>query len=197
MSSVCAWVPENDPLYRRYHDEEWGVPVRDDRVLFEFLVLESAQAGLSWKTVLHKRENYRRAFAGFDPERVASFGDADVERLMADAGIIRNGAKIRAAISNARLFLDIASEHGTFARYLWAFVGGNTIDGNRASVRELPAVTPESEAMARDLKARGFKFFGPTVCYAHMQATGLVNDHTLDCFRHEEVSRRSSRSSSA
>lgn len=189
MPTVCAWVPENDPLYRRYHDEEWGVPAHDDRTLFEFVVLESAQAGLSWKTVLHKREGYRRAFAGFDPERVAAFGDADVERLMGDAGIVRNAAKIRATITNAQRFLAVASEHGTFARYAWTFVGGAPVDGRRASVRELPAVTPESEALARDLKARGFKFMGPTVCYAHMQATGLVNDHTLDCFRHDEVAR--------
>lgn len=185
----CAWVPLLDELYVRYHDEEWGVPVHDDATMFEFLVLESAQAGLSWRTVLHKRENYRRAFAGFDAEKVAKFTQKDVTRLLGDAGIIRNRAKIAAAISNAQAFLDIVREHGSFCHYLWKFAG-ETVDGKRKTIKEIPPVMPLAEMIAKDLKRRGFKFFGPTVCYAHLQATGLVNDHTTDCFRYKEVKSR-------
>ncbi len=185
----CAWVPLLDERYVRYHDEEWGVPVHDDATMFEFLVLESAQAGLSWRTVLHKRENYRRAFAGFDAEKVAKFTQKDVTRLLGDAGIIRNRAKIAAAISNAQAFLDIVREHGSFCDYLWRFPG-KTVDGKRKTIKEIPSVTPLAETIAKDLKRRGFKFFGPTVCYAHLQATGLVNDHTTDCFRYKEVKSR-------
>ncbi len=182
----CAWVPLLDELYVRYHDEEWGVPVHDDATMFEFFVLESAQAGLSWRTVLHKRENYRRAFAGFDAEKVAKFTQKDVTRLLSDAGIIRNRAKIAAAISNAEAFLDIVREYGSFCDYLWKFAG-KTVDGKRKTIQEIPPVSPLAETIAKDLKRRGFKFFGPTVCYAHLQATGLVNDHTTDCFRYNEV----------
>lgn len=180
----CAWVTPGDELYERYHDTEWGVPVRDDRTIFEFLVLESAQAGLSWRTVLRKRENYRRLFAGFDPERVAKFTARDVERLMKDEGIIRNRAKIVAAIGNAKAFLKVAKEFGTFSLYVWSFVGGKTIEGKRKTIKDIPAISPEATALSKDLKKRGFAFLGPTVCYAHLQATGLVNDHTRDCFRH-------------
>jgi DNA-3-methyladenine glycosylase I len=183
----CAWVPAGDELYAQYHDEEWGVPVYDDQKLFEFLILESAQAGLSWITILRKRENYRRLFAGFDPKKVARFTPARVERLMQDAGIIRNRAKIEAAISNARCFLEVQKEHGSFSAYMWAFVGGKPIQNQRASFRDLPPKTETAEIMAKDLKKRGFKFLGPTVLYAHMQATGMVNDHTTDCFRYHAV----------
>lgn len=183
----CGWNTFDDPLYRAYHDEEWGVPVYDDGKIFEFLVLESAQAGLSWATVLRKRENYRRAFARFDPVKVSQFTHRDVERLLGDAGIIRNRLKIEAAVNNAKQFLKIQKEHGTFSKYIWAFVGGKPKVNRWKNIKDLPAVTPESEALARDLKKRGFKFLGPTVMYAHMQATGMVNDHTVDCFRHKEI----------
>jgi DNA-3-methyladenine glycosylase I len=166
-----------------YHDREWGVPVRDDRRLFEFLVLEGAQAGLSWITILKKRDAYRRAFAGFDPRRVARFGAADRRRLMANAGIVRNRAKIEAAVANARAFLAVAGEHGSFARYLWDFVGGGAVQGRRRSRREVPAETELSRALSKDLQRRGFRFVGPTICYAFMQATGLVDDHLVTCFR--------------
>ena len=182
----CGWVSQ-DSLYQRYHDEEWGVPVYDDRVLFEFLVLESAQAGLSWITILKRRENYRAAFALFDPDKVAAFQEQDLERLMGDAGIIRNRKKIEAAINNANRFLEIQSSHGSFSNYIWGFVGGNPRMNHWAGLKDVPAITPESEALAKDLKQRGFRFLGPTICYAHMQATGMVNDHTLDCFRHDEL----------
>ena len=182
----CAWVPAGDELYMRYHDEEWGVPVHDDRVMFEFLVLESAQAGLSWKTVLHKRENYRRLFAGFDPGKIAEFDDAMVESLLLDAGIIRNRAKVRATVNNAKAFLKVQKEFGSFTKYLWGFVSGEVINGKRKTVKELPARSDVSDALAKDLKKRGFSFLGSTVCYAHLQATGLVNDHTEDCFRYQE-----------
>lgn len=186
----CAWVPAGDELYERYHDEEWGVPVHDDRKLFEFLILESAQAGLSWITVLRKRENYRRLFAGFDPKKVARFTPADVERLMQDAGIIRNRAKIEAAITNAQAFLKIQKEWGSFSSYIWAFVGGRPVQNQWTSFKSLPAKTETAEALAKDLKKRGFKFLGPTVLYAHMQATGMVNDHTTDCFRYHAIGSR-------
>ncbi len=176
----CAWV-NDDPLYIRYHDEEWGVPVRDDRKLFEFLVLESAQAGLSWITVLRKRENYRKAFAGFDPVKVARFSEKKVEKLMQNAGIIRNQAKIRAAIGNAQRFLEIQKEFGSFSKYMWGFVNGKPIVNRVRKSSKIPAMTPISDAFAKDLKARGFKFLGSTVIYAHMQAVGMVNDHLTTC----------------
>jgi DNA-3-methyladenine glycosylase I len=177
-------VPLGDPLYVAYHDEEWGVPSRDDRHLFELLVLEGAQAGLSWSTILHKRENYRRAFADFDAERVARFGDRDVERLLADAGIVRNRLKVTSAIDNARAVLAVLEEHGSLADFLWEFVGGRPIVGRFESLGEIPAETDESRAMSKELKRRGFRFVGPTICYAFMQATGLVNDHVTSCFRY-------------
>jgi len=174
----------------RYHDEEWGVPVRDDVRLFEFLVLEGAQAGLSWRTILHRREGYRRAFSGFRPERVARYGEREVARLLADPGIVRNRRKVEAAIGNARAFLSLRRESGSFPDFLWGFVGGSPLVNRRRSMAELPASTPESEAMSRELSRRGFRFAGPTICYAFMQATGMVNDHLVSCFRHGEVSRR-------
>ena len=179
-----------DPLYLAYHDEEWGVPVHDDRLLFEFLVLEGAQAGLSWLTILRKREGYRQAFAGFDPATVAAFGPADVERLLADPGIVRNRLKIESAIDNARAFLRVQEEFGSFDAYVWGFVGGETIQNEWRTMAEIPAKTPEAERMSADLKKRGFRFVGPTICYAHMQATGMVNDHTVDCFRYPELQAR-------
>jgi len=183
----CEWAPLRDPLYLAYHDEEWGVPSRDDDHLFELLVLEGAQAGLSWATILRKREGYRRAFAGFDAEAVARFGPADVERLLADPGIVRNRLKIESAVANARATLAVREEHGSLAAYLWSFVGGEPIVTGWQSLGEIPAETAESKAMSKDLKRRGFRFVGPTVCYAFMQAAGLVNDHVVSCFRHGEV----------
>lgn len=181
MTSRCAWA--SDELSIPYHDEEWGVPVHDEHRLFEFLVLEGAQAGLSWSTILRKRDAYRRAFHRFDPARVARYGARDVRRLLADAGIVRNRAKIAAAIANARSFLAIQREHGSFDQYVWQFVGGRSIQNTWRSPREVPAETEVSRAMSRDLKARGFRFVGPTICYAFMQAVGLVNDHTVGCPR--------------
>ena len=183
----CPWVDLSKPDYVRYHDEEWGVPVRDDRTLFEYLVLESAQAGLSWYTVLRKREGYRTAFAGFDPQAVAGFTSADVERLMAEPGIIRNRRKIEAAIGNARAFLRVRESFGSFAEYLWRFVDGRPIVHTLRTLADYPVTIAQSDALARDLKSRGFAFLGPTTCYAFMQATGLVNDHSLDCFRRREL----------
>jgi DNA-3-methyladenine glycosylase I len=180
----CGWVPEADPLYVAYHDEEWGVPSRDERHLFELLVLEGAQAGLSWSTILRKREGYRAAFAGFDAERVARFGPPDVERLLADPGIVRNRLKVESAIANARAVLEL---DGGLAELLWSFVGGEPRRNAWRTLAEIPAETAESRAMSKELKRRGFRFVGPTVCYAFMQATGLVNDHTVDCFRYEQV----------
>lgn len=180
----CAWVPQGDELYEKYHDEEWGVPSRDDARMFEFVVLESAQAGLSWRTILGRRAGYRKAFAGFDVYQVSLFTDADVERLTQDAGIIRNRQKIVAAIKNAQAFIDIQQEFGSFSTYIWRFVDNTTIDGARQTIKNIPAQTPESVALAKDLKRRGFSFFGPIVCYSHMQALGLVNDHTIDCHRY-------------
>jgi DNA-3-methyladenine glycosylase I len=182
----CGWGVWDDPLYLVYHDEEWGLPSRDRRHLFEMLVLEGAQAGLSWTTILRKREGYRAAFAGFEPERVAAFGPDDVHRLMLDAGIVRNRAKIESAIDNARALLALEASGVSFVDYIWSFVGGHAVQNAFAS-GDVPAETGESQAMAKDLKKRGFRFMGPTTCYAFMQATGLVNDHTLDCFRHAEV----------
>jgi DNA-3-methyladenine glycosylase I len=189
MPTRCTWVPAGDPLYAAYHDEEWGVPSRDERHLYEMLVLEGAQAGLSWSTILRKREGYRRAFAGFDPERVARFGAADVERLMADAGIVRNRLKIESAIANAKAVLAVREDEGGLAGYLWSFVGGAPLQNAWRTTAQIPAETAESTAMSRDLKRRGFRFVGPTVCYAFMQATGLVNDHTVDCDRYRAVAR--------
>ncbi|MEO8273307.1 MAG: DNA-3-methyladenine glycosylase I [Chloroflexota bacterium] len=182
----CGWGDWTDPAYRIYHDEEWGLPSRDRRHLFEMLVLEGAQAGLSWTTILRKREGYREAFAGFEPEHVAAFGPDDVHRLMLDAGIVRNRAKIESAIDNARALLALEASGISLVDYLWSFVGGHALQ-NSFSDGESPAETAESQAMAKDLKKRGFRFMGPTTCYAFMQATGLVNDHTIDCFRHAEV----------
>jgi DNA-3-methyladenine glycosylase I len=187
MPRRCDWGVEGDPLYLAYHDEEWGVPSRDDRHLFELLVLEGAQAGLSWATILRKREGYRRVFARFDPAKVARFGPGDVERLLGDPGIVRNRAKVEAAIANARAALAVQEEHGSLADYLWGFVGGKPIQNRWRALREIPAETAESRAMSKELKRRGFRFVGPTVCYAFMQATGLVNDHVVDCFRHREI----------
>jgi DNA-3-methyladenine glycosylase I len=184
----CAWVPEGDPLYVAYHDEEWGVPSHDERHLFELLVLEGAQAGLSWATILRKREGYRRAFAGFDAEKVARFGPREVERLLGDASIVRNRAKIESAIANARAVLELES----LDAYLWSFVGGAPLVNEWRSLAEIPAETAESKAMSKDLKRRGFRFVGPTICYAFMQAAGMANDHVVDCFRHRAVSSQSS-----
>jgi DNA-3-methyladenine glycosylase I len=182
----CRWCG-TDPLYVRYHDEEWGVPVHDDRRHFEFLILEGAQAGLSWSTILKKREHYRKAFAGFDPSRVARYGRRDVARLMKNPGIVRNRLKIESAAKNARAFLAVQEEFGSFDRYVWPFVGGRPIQNRRRHMREVPATTPESDALSRDLKKRGFTFVGSTIVYAHMQAVGMVNDHTIDCFRHKQL----------
>lgn len=182
----CGWCG-TDPLYVAYHDTEWGVPVHDDRKLFEFLILEGAQAGLSWITILKKREAYRRAFAGFDAGKVARFGPRQVARLLADAGIVRNRLKIEAAINNARHFLAVQEEFGSFDEYVWRFVDGRPIINRWKTLKQVPASTPESDALSRDLKARGFKFVGSTICYAHMQATGMVNDHLTGCFRHAEM----------
>ena len=188
----CAW-PANDPLMRRYHDEEWGVPVHDDRKHFEFLILEGAQAGLSWRTVLHKRAAYRAAFANFDPRRVARFDARKVKTLLNNAGIIRNRLKIESTISNARAFLAVQKEFGSFDRYVWRFVGGRPIVNHWTTLRQIPARAPESDALSADLKNRGFRFVGSTIVYAHMQATGLVNDHLVHCYRHRALAQRRSR----
>lgn len=188
--SRCAWASQNDPLYQRYHDEEWGVPLRgDDHALFEFICLEGAQAGLSWITILRKRDNYRAAFDGFDPARVARYDDAKVAELLANSGIVRNRAKINAAISNARAFLAVQDEFGSFDSYLWGFVDGKPIQNRWQTLAEIPAETELSRQLSKDLQKRGFKFVGPTICYATMQAIGMVNDHTVDCFRHAQVAR--------
>jgi len=184
----CIWAGNGaDALMVRYHDNEWGVPVHDDRILFEFLILEGVQAGLSWQTVLNKRENYRKAFRNFDPEAVASFSDEDVGCLLSDPGIIRNRLKITAAITNARKFLEVQKEFGSFDSYIWQFTAGRPIDHEIRSMSDVPATSPESEAMSRDLKKRGFTFVGPTICYAFMQAVGMVNDHETGCLRYAEV----------
>lgn len=183
----CPWVDPQNPLYVAYHDREWGVPVRDDRLHFEFLILEGAQAGLSWSTILRKREAYRAAFAGFDPVAVAAFGPDDVERLLADAGIVRNRLKVASAIGNAARFLELQAEFGSFDAYVWGFVGGRPKVNQLRALADYPATSPESDALSRDLKRRGFKFVGSTIVYAHMQATGLINDHSMDCFRRAEI----------
>jgi DNA-3-methyladenine glycosylase I len=182
----CEW-PGSDPLYVAYHDTEWGVPQHDDRALFEALVLDGAQAGLSWLTILRKREAYRKAFDGFDPRKVARYTEARVERLLGNAGIVRNRAKISAAIANARAFLAVQKEFGSFDRFVWGFVGGRPRRNAWRRLADIPAQTPEAEAMSRELKRRGFTFVGPTICYAFMQACGLVNDHLVGCFRYHEV----------
>ncbi|MFP4032635.1 MAG: DNA-3-methyladenine glycosylase I [Desulfococcaceae bacterium] len=179
----CQWA-EADPLLATYHDAEWGVPLRDDRRLFEFLALDGFQAGLSWRIVLRKREAFRRAFADFDLETVANFGPGDVERLAGDKSIVRNRAKIQATVENARAVLAIQKEMGSFSDYLWGFTGGRTIQNAWRTWEEVPPTSPESEAMSKDLKARGFKFVGPTICHAFMQSAGMVNDHLVDCFRY-------------
>jgi DNA-3-methyladenine glycosylase I len=187
--NLCDWVG-NDPLYRTYHDREWGVPVHDDRLLFEFLILEGAQAGLSWITILRKRDAYRAAFAGFDPKVVAGFDGTKVAELLANPGIVRNRLKVESAVTNARSFQKVQEEFGSFDAYQWRFVDGRPIRNAWRSIKEIPASTPVSDAMSRDLKQRGFRFVGSTICYAHMQAVGMVNDHTVDCFRWREVGRK-------
>jgi len=184
MTTRCTW-PSSD-LDIAYHDQEWGVPVHDDRVLFEFLTLEGAQAGLSWSTILRKRENYRRAFAGFDPKKVARFTAARKKLLMKDEGIVRNRLKIDSAVTNARAFLAVQKEFGSFDRYVWAFVGGRPLQNKRKG-KDIPASTPQSDALSKDLKKRGFRFVGSTICYAFMQATGMVNDHLVGCYRYRQV----------
>jgi DNA-3-methyladenine glycosylase I len=184
----CPWAGTQDPMMR-YHDEEWGVPLHDDRKLFEFLVLEGAQAGLSWSTILNKRDAYRVAFDGFDPRRVARYGAADVRRLLADAGIVRNRLKIASAINNARAFLAVEREFGSFDRYIWAFVGGRPLRNRWRTQSQFPARTALSDRISEDLRRRGFTFVGSTIVYAHLQATGMVNDHITSCFRHRQVAR--------
>ncbi len=186
MKRRCEWGTSSQ-LYIDYHDNEWGVPIHDDRILFEFLILEGAQAGLSWETVLKKRENYRKAFSNFDPVKISRYGDKKIEALLGNKGIIRNRVKITSAINNAKRFLEVQKEFGSFDSYIWTFVDGKPIINSFKSMQEIPATTEESDAMSKDLKKRGFKFVGPTICYAHMQATGMVNDHVVDCFRYKEI----------
>ncbi len=186
----CSWAGD-DPLYRDYHDKEWGVPVHDDRVLFEFQLLEGAQAGLSWITILRKRENYRRVFAGFDPVKVARFDRRKRERLLRDPGIVRNRLKVESAVTNAKAFLEVQEEFGSFDAYIWRFVDGEPRRNRFRKLADIPAKTPESGAMSKDLEQRGFRFVGSTICYAFMQATGMVNDHLVGCFRHRQPASRS------
>ncbi len=186
MKTRCLWAG-SDPDYIRYHDTEWGVPVHDDRRFFEFLILEGAQAGLSWLTILKKRENYIKAFDNFVPEKVAAYNARKVNELVTNTGIIRNRLKIEAAIQNAGSFLKVQQEYGSFDKYIWQFVGGRTLKNSWKTIDEIPAQTETSAALSADLKKHGFKFVGPTICYAFMQATGMVNDHTIDCYRYEEV----------
>ncbi|MDG6914013.1 MAG: DNA-3-methyladenine glycosylase I [Nitrososphaerota archaeon] len=183
----CGWPMLDEPLYREYHDKEWGVPLHDDRFLFEFLVLEGAQAGLSWYTILRKRENYRRAFDGFDPKKVAKYDQRKVDRLLSDPGIVRNRLKVNSAVQNAKAFVKVQEEFGSFDDYLGNFVGRRPKTNRWRTLKDVPAVTPEASAMSKDLVSRGFGFVGPTICYAHMQATGMVNDHVTSCFRHKEI----------
>jgi DNA-3-methyladenine glycosylase I len=185
----CGWVTGADPLMVEYHDREWGVPVHDDRKHFEFLVLEGAQAGLSWSTILKRREGYRLAFADFDPQKVARFTDRKIEELLTDASIVRNRQKIEATVRNARQFLKVQEEFGSFDAYCWRFVGGRPIQNRRKTTKDVPATSPESDAFSKDLKSRGFSFVGSTIIYAHMQAVGMVNDHLVDCYRYSEVQR--------
>jgi DNA-3-methyladenine glycosylase I len=183
----CAWA--RNPQAIAYHDQEWGVPVKDDRVLFEFLILEGAQAGLSWDTILRKRENYRKLYAGFDPEKVSRFNKKKLQSLLLDPGIIRNRAKIASAVTNAKAFLEVQEEFGSFSRYAWGFVGGKPLRVRRRTMKDVPATTPESDAFSRDLKRRGFKFVGSTIIYAFMQAVGMVDDHLDACFRRNKLRR--------
>ena len=187
MTQRCAWVPTGDRLYLAYHDLEWGVPVHDDQKLFEFLILEGFQAGLSWRTILYKRDNFRRAFDNFDPLKIAVYGEEKIAGLLADAGIVRNKAKVQASITNARAFLAVKEEFGSFDAYIWSFTGGKPLQNAWQSIYEIPPRTPDSDRMSKDLLKRGFRFVGSTICYAHMQATGMVNDHTVDCFRYNQV----------
>lgn len=182
----CAW-PSNDELMIQYHDEEWGVPVHDDHKWFEFIVLDGFQAGLSWKTILHKRENFRKAFDNFNYQKIARYDEVKIESLIQDAGIIRNKLKIRSTITNALAFIEVQKEFGNFDKYIWQFVNNKTIDNKQKSIDQMVATSDESDAMSKDLKKRGFKFVGSTICYAFMQAAGMVNDHTVDCFRHKEL----------
>lgn len=188
MPIRCAWVPETDPLYVDYHDQEWGVPVHDDRRHFEFLILEAFQAGLSWRTILLKRENFRIAFSGFDPVAVAAYDEDQISELLGNPGIVRNRLKVRAAVENARQFLLIQQQYSSFDDYIWQFTGGKVIKNEFRTLSEVPAHTLQSDAMSKDLMKRGFRFVGSTICYAYMQAIGMVNDHTVNCFRYSEVS---------
>jgi DNA-3-methyladenine glycosylase I len=188
MKKRCEWAT-SDSLYIHYHDQEWGVPVYDDQLIFEFLILEGAQAGLSWLTILKKRGNYQAAFDHFNPQQVAQYDTQKIEQLLLDPGIVRNRRKVESAVNNARAFLEVQREFGSFAEYIWQFVGGKPIINTWRTMEEIPAQTDESIAMSKDLIRRGFKFVGPTICYAHMQATGMVNDHVIDCFRYAELSK--------
>ena len=190
MKIRCEWA-ESDPLYMEYHDKEWGTPVRDDSKLFEFLILESAQAGLSWITVLRKRQNYANAFDHFNPEKIAQYNEKKIQTLLTNKGIIRNKKKIQAAVRNAAAFLNIQNDWGSFSEYIWQFIGGNPKRNSWKRISEIPAKTEESTSMSKDLKQRGFVFVGPTICYAFMQAVGMVNDHVVDCFRYGELINRS------
>lgn len=183
--SRCRWAEGVGPAYIEYHDEEWGVPVRDDAVQFEFLILEGAQAGLSWSTILNKRDGYRKAFKDFDPQKVARFTEKRIEKLLLDPSIVRNRLKVNSAVNNAKAFLRVQKEFGTFCDYIWGFVGGKPIQSNRENDSDVPATSPDSDALSKDLKKRGFKFVGSTIIYAHMQATGMVNDHVSSCFRYK------------
>ena len=189
VTNRCAWCGEN-PAMIAYHDTEWGVPVHDDPTLFEFLILEGAQAGVSWQTILNKRENYRKAFDNFDPRIIAKYGEKDIARLLADAGIVRNRLKVASTIQNARTLLEVQREFSSFDAYIWQFVSGRPIDKKIRTIKDIPATSKESDAMSKDLLKRGFKFVGSTICYAFMQATGMVNDHEVGCFRYTEVKRR-------
>ncbi len=186
LKSTCNW-PSNDPLMIRYHDEEWGVPLHNDRKIFEFFVLDAFQAGLSWRTVLHKRENFRKAFDNFNVKKISSYGEKEIARLLADEGIIRNKAKINATISNAGCFLAVQKEFGSFDKYIWQFTGGKPIKNKLKALSEMPVSSKESDEMSRDLKSRGFKFVGTTICYSFMQAAGMVNDHLVQCFRYQSL----------
>ncbi len=183
----CGWVPLNDQLYTEYHDLEWGVPVHDDRTIFEFLILEGFQAGLSWRTILYKRDNFREAFDNFIPDKIARYNKKKIENLMANAGIVRNRLKINAAITNAKSFLNVQEEFGSFDKYIWGFVDGKPVTNRWKSIDDIPPSTSLSDKVSYDLKKRGFKFVGSTICYAYMQATGMINDHTIDCFRYTEI----------
>jgi len=189
----CKWATGGNELYLDYHDQEWGVPQHDDRVLFEFLILEGAQAGLSWSTILNKREGYRKAFDGFDPERVARYDKTKINKLLQDLAIVRNRLKVESAVINARAFLEVQKEFGSFDAYIWQFTGGKPIQNSWKAMKQVPASTRESDAMSKDLKSRGFKFVGSTIMYAHMQATGMVNDHTVNCFRWKQLQARGPR----